>query len=114
MASYRYTRLAIGGINSQDLFDNEKAKILSGTPKTLNNRNDIMIGGVDLADREKNLKTVLERLKDHNLLRQEKCEFSKLTLEFHGHHKVLTPSSSKVDAVNACQKSNTTEELASF
>ncbi len=116
--NYRYTRLAFGGINSQDLFDNEMAKILSGIPKTLNNRDDIMIGGVDLADHDKNLKTVLEKLKDHNLtLRQEKCEFRKSTLEFHGHlftAKGLKPSASKVDAVNACQKPNTKEELVSF
>ena len=44
--------------NSQDLFDNEMAKILSGIPKTLNNRDDIMIGGVDLADHDKNVKTI--------------------------------------------------------
>ncbi|CAB3977618.1 Transposon Tf2-9 poly [Paramuricea clavata] len=78
------------------------AKILSGIPRTLNNRDVIMIGGVDLADDDKNLKIVLGRLKDYNLtLRQEKCEFRKSTLEFHGHlftAEGLKLSASKVDA----------------
>ncbi|CAB3991580.1 Hypothetical predicted protein [Paramuricea clavata] len=37
------------------------AKIVLGIPRTRNNR-DIMIGGVDLADHDKNLKMVLGRL----------------------------------------------------
>ncbi|CAB4042060.1 Hypothetical predicted protein [Paramuricea clavata] len=116
--NYRYKRLAFGGVNSQDLFDGEMAKILSGIPRTLNNRDDIIIGGVDLADHDKNLKVVLGRLKDYNLtLRQEKCEFRKSTLEFHGHlftAEGLKPSASKVHAVNTFQKPNTKEELVSF
>jgi hypothetical protein len=89
-----------------------------GYSGTLNNRDDIMIGGVDLTDHDKNLKIVLGRLKDYNLtLRQEKCDFGKSTLEFHGHlftAEGLKPSASKVYAVNAFQKPNTKEELVSF
>ena len=35
--NYRYKRLAFGGLNSQDLFDAEIAKIISGIPRVLNN-----------------------------------------------------------------------------
>ena len=115
--NYRYKRLAFGGVNSQDLFDSKMAKILLGIPKTLNNL-DIMIGGVDLVDHDKNLKMVLKRLKDHNLtLRQEKCEFRKSTLEFHGQlftAEGLKPSASKICAVREFQRPNTKEELISF
>ena len=34
--NYRYKRLAFGGLNSQDLFDAEIAKIISGIPRVLN------------------------------------------------------------------------------
>ena len=116
--NYRYKCHAFGVVNSQDLFDSEMAKILSGIPKTQKNRDDIMIRGVDLVDHNKNLKMVLKRLKDHNLtLRQEKCEFRKSTLEFHGHlitAEVLKPSASMIRAVNALQRPNTKEELISF
>ena len=116
--NYRYKRLAFGGVNSQDLFDSEMAKILSGIPKILNNRDDIMIGGVDLSDHDRNLQMVLKRLNNHNLtLRQGKCEFRKSTLEFHGHvftAEGLKPSASKIRAVNEFQRPRTKEELVSF
>jgi hypothetical protein len=46
-------RLAFGGVNSQDLFDSEMAKILSGISMTLDNRDDIMIRGLGLTDHDK-------------------------------------------------------------
>ena len=51
--NHRYNRLAFGGVSSQDLFDSEMAKILWGIPRALNNRDDILIGGADLADHKK-------------------------------------------------------------
>jgi hypothetical protein len=72
--NYRYKRLAFGGLNGQDLFDAEIAKIISGIPRVLNNRDDIMIGRLDWKDRNKNLQAVLQRIEDHNLtLRKNKC-----------------------------------------
>ncbi|KAL9972245.1 hypothetical protein ACROYT_G018516 [Oculina patagonica] len=74
--NYRYKRLAFGGINSQDLFDTEMSKIISGIPRVLNNRDDIMVGGTDWNDHNENLAALLQRLENHNLtLRKEKCEF---------------------------------------
>jgi hypothetical protein len=70
--NYRYKRLAFGGLNSQDFFDAEIAKIISSIPRVLNNRDDIMIGGLDWKDHNKNLQAVLQRIEDHNLtLRKE-------------------------------------------
>ena len=71
-----------------------------------------------MQDSDKNLKTVLQRLLDHNLTaRREKCEFRKPTLEFYGHlftAKGLKPSANKALAVNACKQPSTKEELVSF
>ena len=84
--NYWYKRLAFGGINSQDLFDAEMSRILSGLPRVPNNRDDILIGGIDKEDHDKNLEAVLQRLECHTIkLRREKCEFGKSTIEFHGH-----------------------------
>ncbi|XP_028405247.1 uncharacterized protein K02A2.6-like [Dendronephthya gigantea] len=41
--NYRYKRLAFGGVNSQDVFDEEIPKIISGIPHVLNNQDNIMI-----------------------------------------------------------------------
>jgi hypothetical protein len=54
-----HKRLAFGGLNSQNLFDAEIEKIISGIPRVLNNRDDIMIGGLDWKDHNKNLQAVL-------------------------------------------------------
>ena len=102
--NYRYKRLAFGGLNSQDLFDSEMAKIISGIPRVLNNRDDIMIGGLDWEDHNENLRTLLQR--------KEKCEFGKTTLNFHGHLFTadgLHPSPDKIKAVNSCQPPKTRE-----
>ena len=116
--NYRYKRLAFGGLNSQDLFDAEMSRILSGLQRALNNRDDILIGGLDEEDHNKNLAAVLKRLQAHNLtLRREKCEFGKTDIEFHGHlftSEGLKPSPNKVKAVRECTPPKSREELVSF
>ena len=116
--NYRYKRLAFGGKNSQDLFDAEIAKIISGIPHVLNNRDDIMVGGRDWEDHNRNLETLLERLAAHNItLRKEKCEFGQTSLEFHGHQftsEGLRPSPSKIRAIQEMARPKTKEELTSF
>ncbi|CAB4015552.1 Hypothetical predicted protein [Paramuricea clavata] len=83
--------------------NHEIAKIISGVPRVLNNRDDIMIGGLDWKDHNKNLQAVLQRIEDHNLtLRKEKCEFGKTSMTFHGHMfttEGLKPSPDKIRAV---------------
>ncbi|KAK3753779.1 hypothetical protein QZH41_014237, partial [Actinostola sp. cb2023] len=116
--NYRYNRLAFGGLNSQDLFDAEMAKVISGIPRVLNNRDDVMIGGLDWNDHNTNLRILLQRIQDHNLtLRKEKYEFGKTTLNFHGHLFTadgLQPSPDKIKAVKECKRPGTKEELVSF
>ena len=116
--NYRYKRLAFGGVNSQDLFDTEMSKIISGIPRVLNNRDDIMIGGIDWKGHNKNLEVILQRLEAHNItLRKKKCEFGKSTIEFHGHvftEDGLKPSANKVKAVRECSPPKSKEELVSF
>ena len=116
--NYRYKRLAFGGVNSQDLFDAEINKIISGIPKVLNNRDDIMIGGRDCDEHNKSLAQLLQRLEDHNLtLRREKCEFGKASINFHGHlftQEGLKPSPTKIHAVQNCAPPASKEELVSF
>ncbi len=58
--NYRYKRPAFGGKNSQDLFDAEIAKIISGIPRVLNNPDDIMVRGRDWKEHNQNLETLLE------------------------------------------------------
>ena len=116
--NYHYKRLAFGELNSQDLFDTEIAKTISGFPRVLNNRDDIMIGDLHLQDRNANLQVILQWIEDHNLtLRKEKCEFGKTTMNFNGHMftaEGLRPSPEKIRAVEECTQPKTREKLVSF
>ena len=98
--------------------DAEMSKIISGIPRVLNNRDDIMVGGIDWEDHNKNLETLLQRLEIHNItLRKEKCEFGRSEIEFHGHlftKDGLKPSPNKVKAVQDCKPPKSKEELVSF
>ena len=84
----------------------------------LNNRDDVLVGGTDWDDHNKNLMSVLQRLEIHNItLRKEKCEFGKSRIEFHGHlftERGVKPSPSKVEAVCKCEPPKSKEELISF
>lgn len=116
--NYCYKRIAFGGVNSQDLFDTEMSKIISGIPSVLNNRDDIMVGGADKDDHNANLTALLHRLETHNLaLHKEKCQFGKSTIDFHGYlftAEGLKPSPRKVKAVRECSPPKSKEELISF
>ncbi|CAB3986704.1 Hypothetical predicted protein [Paramuricea clavata] len=116
--NYRYKRLAFGGKNSEDLFDAEIAKIISGIPHVLNNRDDIIVGGKDWEEHNRNLETLFARLAIHNItLRKEKCEFGRTSLEFHGHYftsEGLRPSRNKIRAIQEMERPKSKEELVSF
>ena len=82
------------------MFNAEISKVISGTPKVLNNRDDIVIGGRDSDESNKSLASLLE---DQNLtLRREKCEFGKASIDLQGHlftQESLKPSPTKIQAV---------------
>ena len=105
-------------VRSQDLFDTEMSKIISGIPTILNNRDDIMVDGVDWDDHNANLTALLQQLETNNLtLHKGKCEFGKSTIDLHGHlftAEGLKPSPSKVKAVHECSPPKSKEELVSF
>jgi len=115
--NYRYKRLAFGVVNSQDLFDTEISKVISGIPKVLNNCDDIMIGGRHWDEHNKSLAQLLQRLEDHKLtLRREKCEFGKASIDFHGHlftQEGLKPSPTEIQAVQTCTPPESKGEIVS-
>ena len=93
-------------------------KIISGIPKVLNNRDDILVGGNNWDDHNANLSALLQRLEMHNItLRKEKCEFGKNIIDLHGHlftENGLKPSPNKVKAVRECKHPKSKEKLVSF
>ena len=115
--NYRYRRLAFGGKNSQDLFDAEIAKIISGIPRVLNNRDDIVVGGRDWEEHKQNLQTLLDLQLTTSRFKKKKCECGQTSMEFHGHYftnKGLCPSLSRIKAIQDIERPKTKEELVLF
>ena len=94
------------------------SKVISGIPKVLNSRDNIMIGGRNLDQQKKSLAQLLQTLEDHKLtLQREKCEFGEVSIDFHGHlftQEGLKPSPTKIQTVQNCAPPASKEELVSF
>lgn len=77
-----------------------------------------MMSGRDWEKHNKSLAQLLQRLEEHNLtLRREKCEFGKVSIDFHRHlftQEGLKPSPTKIQAVQNCAPPASKEELVSF
>ena len=72
--NYWYKCLLFGGVNSQELFDAEISRIISGIPKVLNNRDDITIEVREAIDKFKGAYEVLiEKHKDYTCSVREVC-----------------------------------------
>ena len=72
--NYWYKCLLFGGVNSQELFDAEISRIISGIPKVLNNRDDITMEVREAIDKFKGAYEVLiEKHKDYTCSVREVC-----------------------------------------
>ena len=114
----RPKRLIFGAKASQDLFDEAMFRIFGDIPFCLNQRDDILIGGINLEEHNKTLQRVLQRAKDFGItLNKEKCQFGVRELEFYGYrftNEGLKPTIEKVKAVKDCKAPESQEEVRSF
>ena len=63
----RPKRLVFGAKVSQDLFDETMYRIFGDIPYCMNQRDDILIGGRNIAEHNKTLRTVLQRAEDYGI-----------------------------------------------
>ncbi|CAC5366629.1 unnamed protein product [Mytilus coruscus] len=104
----RPKRLIFGAKCSQDLFDEQMYRIFEDIPNCLNQRDDILIGGVNTEEHNKAFREVLKRAKDFGItLNRDKCEFGVNELEFYGYKSTkdgLKPTHEKVSAVKEAKE----------
>ena len=82
----RYKRLPFGINAASEIFQESIKELLTGLPGCKNISDDIIVFGKGKDEHDKNLRGVLQRLKDNNLrLNKDKCEFSKSEIRFYGH-----------------------------
>ncbi|XP_045187538.2 uncharacterized protein K02A2.6-like [Mercenaria mercenaria] len=114
----RPKRLIFGAKASQDLFDEAMFRIFGDIPFCLNQRDDILIGGINMEEHNRTLEAVLQRAKDFGItFNKQKCQFGVKDLEFYGYRFTsdgLKPTYEKVRAVKECKAPESREEVRSF
>ena len=116
--NFRPKRLIFGAKASQDLFDDMMFRISGDIPMCLNQRDDILIGGRNIAEHNATLQTVFQRAQDFRItFNLEKCQFGVEELEFYGcrfSKGGLKPSVGKFKAVKDSRRPETKEAVRSF
>ena len=110
----RYKRLLFGINAASEIFQESIKELLTGLPGCKNISDDITVFGEEKDEHDKNLRGVLQRLKDNNLrLNKDKCEFSKSEIMFYGHifsSSGVKPDPKKIEAIrNASPPQNASD-----
>ena len=114
----RYKRLPFGINAASEIFQEAIREILTGLPGCTNISDDIIVFGKGQEEHNKNLRGVLQRLKENNLrLNKDKCEFSKTEIKFYGHifsSSGLRPNPVKVEGNQKARPSRDPSEVKSL
>ena len=115
---FQYTRLPFGISSAPAIFQQVMDQIFQGLTGVQCYLDDIIITGKSEEDHMKNLRAVLERIKEHGLrLCKEKCTFFQESIEYLGHiisRQGLHPSKKKVEAIQKIAEPTNVTELKSF
>ncbi len=116
--NYRPKRVIFGAKASQDMFDETIFRIFGDIPHCLNQRDDILIGGVTVEEHNETLKAVLQRAADFGItFTEEKCQFGIDELEFYGYRftsEGLKPTEDKIRALKESKPPESKQAVKSF
>ena len=114
----RYKRLPFGINAASEIFQEAIRELLTGLPGCKSISDDIIVFGKGQEEHNKNLRDVLQRLKENNLrLNKDKCEFSKTEIKFYGHifsAVGVRPDPKKVDAIHEAQPPQNPSDVKSL
>lgn len=83
---FQMNRLQFGLKTAPGIFQQEMDKMMNGAEGVFTYIDDILVGGRDEKDHEKNLFEVLRRIESHGFrLKPEKCSFGQSSLKYLGH-----------------------------
>ncbi|KAK3108757.1 hypothetical protein FSP39_014959 [Pinctada imbricata] len=115
---YSFTRLPFGIKCASEVYQRKISDILHGIEGCNSIIDDTLIWGSTMAEHDARLRTVLERLREHNIkLSIEKCEFRKSRVTYVGHILTkdgLLPDPEKVRAVQKMPSPTNKQELQTF
>ncbi|XP_052888229.1 uncharacterized protein K02A2.6-like [Anopheles moucheti] len=100
---FKYNRLPPGVKAAPGAFQQLMDTMVAGLVGVAVYLDDIVIGGKDMADHDKNLHAVLQKIQEYGFtLRAEKCSFRKSQIKYLGHlldAKGLRPDPEKISAI---------------
>ena len=83
---YCFNRVSFGITSAPGYFQKRMSQILAGLPGVVCMIDDTLVYGGTQDEHDRNLKTVLHRIKEGGTLNFEKCTFSCHTMKFLGHY----------------------------
>ena len=114
----RYKRLPFGINAASEIFQEAIRELLTGLPGCKNISDDIIVFGKGQEEHNKNLRGVLQRLKENNRrLNKDKCEFFKTEIKFYGHifsSVGVRPDPKKADAIHKAKPPQDSSEVKSL
>lgn len=115
---FRYNRLTYGISSAPGIFQCIMDAILSNLSKTKCYLDDILIHGSSLEECYKNVRKVLERLREFNVkINEEKCKFFKQSVEFLGHKidsQGIHPTNEKLECIQKAPSPQNVTQLKSY
>ena len=115
---FQYTSLPFGLATGPSAFHQVIRKILDGLPGCASILDDILVFGTDMADHDRKLRAVLNRLSQFNAtVRVDKCVIGKPEVEFNGHvisASGIRPLQSNVDGILRIPTPTNQKELIRF
>ena len=115
---FRVNRLPYGVSSAPAIFQRTLENLLKNIPNVVVYIDDILITGENQEVHDKAMKAVLDKiLKSGLILKQEKCEWYKSSIQFLGHiisQEGITPVPAKIEAIQKMKPPTNINELRTF
>ena len=115
---FRYKRLVQGANSALEEYQHAIGDLFKSNQRISNIVDDILVGGMNQEDHDKNLNTCLKILQENQLtVNETKCEWRKNEVTFFGHTLSadgIKPVESKVEAVKTFAAPKNRKQLSSF
>lgn len=115
---FRFKKLPMGINIAPEIYQRKMCELLEGIEGVLIYMDDVLVFGKTVEEHNRNLKEVLERIKNSGLkLNKDKCDFNKTQINFLGHiisNRGIKICPEKTAAISALKTPSSSKELKRF